>query len=1159
MDSNVSREETPPNNSVSGAPSAQPAAPTWDPLKAAHDGALAAPVGTNADASQPVVPASRARLPLEHERDLGDGEAKLHEVSLQVETSLARLSASLGIPPLAIATAAWIALCTRIRSSEMEADIDVLLPGDGALSGATLAAQADETRPFSELAENVVQALEEGSLNLAKSAAFVIDGRSLGGRGDAGPGVIARLVMTDVAPLLELDATRFVPDTARSLADSFAALVEHAANAPTTPLRQLAILSEAERERLLRRLDATSMEIAPTCFHYLFEDQAQRTPNRPALAFKGQMLSYAVLNARANRLARFLVDAGASGRCVALLVERSAEMIIGLLGILKAGSAYVPLLPDVPPARLAHQLREAAAPIVLSQSKLASIVPEDAGVRVVSLDGDWHAIERFDDTDPERSTKPEDIAYVIYTSGSTGNPKGVAVRHDNLVNYTGFLATKLGLKIGRDGEALSFATVSTLAADLGNTSIFPCLASGGCLHVIDHATSLDGHAFAAYAENFPIDVLKITPSHLAALMAFEGGERALPRRFLVTGGEASTWPLRERVREKQGLTWFNHYGPTETTIGSLTYDIDEFDRHWSPTIPIGRPIANTRTYVLDEQRRLLPEGVVGELHIGGRGVTAGYLNQPDMTAERFLADPFSSEPGARMYRTGDRVRLLPSGAIEFLGRVDHQVKIRGYRIELGEIEAALRRHPDVRQTIVVAREDRPGDLRIVAYVVGARPQVDTSVLRAALAAELPPFMLPSAFVVLDVLPLTANGKVDRKKLPAPSDGDPEPQAAAPAPSSDEVEEQIATIWKDVLGIKRIGRTDEFFRIGGDSLKALYVLARIERDIGRRLTHGDFLMEPTVKGLAAALRREARGRSFASIVPLQTKGTKPPLFCIHGGGGHVYYYRDLARRLGLDQPFYGLQGRHADGRLSRQTRVEDMAEYYLEEIKEIAPEGPYYLSGASFGGKVAFEMAQILHRRGERAALVAMFDTWGPGYPNYRVPKSVQAAGWLYRRVEHHLGSVLMLDADQRGPYLREKAIKTRDEIRDILNLNVSRLARKNPFRSERGGADAGSVGGAPNGKSNGSMPEVDEGFIAIASRAYRPSYYPGKVILFRSRQQPIGVAYDRTLGWGGLAADLEIHDVVGLHAAVVAEPRVKFLVDEFLPCLTAAQAEHHGE
>ena len=660
----------------------------------------------------------------------------------------------------------------------------------------------------------------------------------------------------------------------------------------------------------------------------MFEDQARLTPERPAVVCAGDMLTYAELNARANQIARFIRSHGAGGRCVALLVDRSTAMIVGLLGILKAGSAYVPLMAGTPPARIQRQLAETGAPMVLTESALQADVPVRDGAIVACLDRDREAFGCQPVDDVPRLGASSELAYVMYTSGSTGVPKGVAVTHDNLVNYVRFIARTVGRRPVTDAPSLSFATVSTLAADLGNTSIFPCLATGGTLHIIEAATTLDGNRFAAYVDVHPIDVLKITPTHLAALMAFDRGATVLPRRFLVTGGEAASWQLLDAVRARPELAWINHYGPTETTIGSLTFDVLSGSgyRRLAATVPIGRPIANTHVHVLDERGNPVPPGGEGELYIGGRGVTAGYLNQPQLTRERFIDDPHAATPGAVLYKTGDRVRQLPAGAIEYLGRFDDEVKVRGFRVQPGEIEAALRRRHDIAQAAVVAHRDHAGDTRLTAFVVPAgRANADRSVWRDALAAELPPFMVPSAFFVLDELPLTANGKIDRRALAAMTAMPRPRQLRSTLRTPSDLEDRIGSIWKELLGLREVGPDDDFFELGGDSLTAMRLLARLERELGRRLTHAAFIGQPTIAAIARAAR-DGSVSELASLVPLQPHGTRPPLFCVHGGGGHCYLYRDLARRLGSDQPLWGLQGRHVEGRLTRQTSVEEMAAY-----------------------------------------------------------------------------------------------------------------------------------------------------------------------------------------------------------------------------------------
>lgn len=905
---------------------------------------------------------------------------------------------------------------------------------------------------------------------------------------------------------------------------------------------------------------SAAIDAAPRgpCFHDLFEAQAARVPHRTALVCRDVSLTYSELNSAANRLAHHLRGLGVGpNRCVALCMERSADMIVGLLGILKAGGAYVPLLPDAPRARLAHQLAETEAPVIVTQEKLARVLP-DTPARVVRLDADRAALAAESDANPPSLTAPGDLVYVIYTSGSTGVPKGVAVRHENLVNYTQFIGAKVDAPAFDDQGGLSWSTVSTLAADLGNTAIFPALAFGGTLHVIDHEMALDGDLFAAYARERRLDVLKITPSHLNALLAAEDGKDVLPRRILITGGEASTWPLVERVRSMAKLRWINHYGPTETTIGSLTFDLDEEAesiRHLAATVPIGRPMANTRVYVLDEAGAPVKEGEPGELYIAGRGVTSGYLEQPERTAERFLPERGSSDPSARMYRTGDRVRVLPGGAIEFLGRVDFQVKIRGYRVELGEIEAVLRGHPGVREVIVVGREVRPQDLRIVAYHVPSAPSATADDLRRVAREKLPDHMVPSVFVSLDALPLNPNGKVDRKALPDPfaeggaaagQGAEPEPARFTGEVGTEPFEEQIAEIWRAVLGVRSFGMDDSFFDIGGHSLAAIHMLAEVHKRTGKRLPNAILFESPTVRGMAEALRKAGASPLFRSLVPIQPKGRRPPLFCVHGGGGQVYWYKPLAQRLGEDQPFYGLQCRIEDDGRVHTKRVEDMARYYLEEVRAAFPRGPYYLSGASFGGKVAYEMAQLLRAQGETVALLAMFDTWGPDYPQTRpdVTRAQVAAEAVYQRLDHHLGALWMLDQPQRVQYVRERLHYSYMGMFDRVESFAMALARWS-FKM-RGRAD--------------SIPkdlQESPGFIREASVAYEPRPYDGDLVLFRSAKQPPGAAVQETLGWDAVVrGKITVIELPGMHATMIAEPRVRYLVEALRPILEEAQARH---
>jgi acyl-coenzyme A synthetase/AMP-(fatty) acid ligase len=443
----------------------------------------------------------------------------------------------------------------------------------------------------------------------------------------------------------------------------------------------------------------------------------------------------------------------------------------------------------------------------------------------------------------------------MYTSGSTGLPKGVAVTHANLVNYSRAVAERL--ELGKD--ELQFAVVSAISTDLGNTAIFPALLCGGCVNLVAPETAMDPHAFAVLSSARGIDVLKITPSHLGALLAGSDSAAVLPRRILVVGGEALPWELVADVQSRApSLKIVNHYGPTETTIGSCTWDLGaDAVRQESATVPIGRPIANSYAYVVDTSGDLLPPGVAGELLLGGAGVARGYVNRPEETAQRFVANPFGA---GRVYRTGDRARYLPGGAIEFLGRFDDQLKIRGFRVEPGEVESALARHSAVRQAAVRASEDAPGNARLVAYVV-TTSDVSGEELHAFLGESLPDYMIPSAFVSLDSMPLTASGKIDRLALPDPETADAEREARYVAPR-DEVEEEISRIWGELLGIERVGVFDDFFELGGHSLLATQVIMRVRRVYGDVPLQAMFLA-PTPAGLAEVVRKTTGAAKAAS--------------------------------------------------------------------------------------------------------------------------------------------------------------------------------------------------------------------------------------------------------------------------------------------------------
>jgi amino acid adenylation domain-containing protein len=663
------------------------------------------------------------------------------------------------------------------------------------------------------------------------------------------------------------DPSKFDQSSVTRWAHHFVTLVRAAAQSRTQHASRLPLLSDQERREMLLEWNRTDADFPQNCVHELLEAQVKQTPERTAVVCGEQRLSYRDLNSAANQLAHYLRRQGVGpDTVVGLCLERSVNLMIGLWAILKAGGAYVPLNPDTPTLRLKQQLADAR--VLLTETKLQGQVPDFAG-SILCLDRDRRLWEQESEQNPTPSANPDHLVYVIYTSGSTGVPKGVAITHRNLVNYSSFMVRRL--ELGNYPDGLQFAVVSTIGADLGNTCIYPPLISGGTVHVVEHEVATDSRLMAQYCTRNQIDVLKIVPSHLSALLNSAEASQIVPRKYLVLGGEALPVKLATRVGElRPGCTIFNHYGPTETTVGSLTLKIGQewTDDGRSATVPIGRPIANTRVYLLDSTQQPVPIGVAGELYIGGAGVARGYLNQPEMTGERFVADPFTDQIGGRMYRTGDLARYRADGAVEFLGRGDDQVKVRGFRIELGEIESALVEHPGVRQAVVLARQDKNRQKRLVAYLVLRRePAASENALREHLKARLPEYMIPSAWVMLDKLPLNANGKIDRHALP-----DPEQVSATRAYVSPRTptEKALASIWAEVLQIKQVGADDDFFQLGGHSLLATQIVSRIREQLKVELSLRTLFEKPTLAGLAKAVEAvEGNGNKqvAATIVPV----------------------------------------------------------------------------------------------------------------------------------------------------------------------------------------------------------------------------------------------------------------------------------------------------
>ncbi|MFD9517173.1 amino acid adenylation domain-containing protein [Streptomyces sp. NPDC059979] len=823
-------------------------------------------------------------------------------------------------------------------------------------------------------------------------------------------------------------------DTARHLAGRLGLLVEQLADGGAVPVGRLATLTADERAHLLATGDDTGHAVPDTTVIDLFAAQAARTPGETALVFEGRRLSYAELDSRANRLARALVARGAGPEAVvALGLPRSADFVVALFAVLKTGAAYLPLDLDHPVDRLGAMVADARPLCLVTTEPVTGRVPVVEGVPALLLDDP--AVRAEVASRPDGPLAESELtgvrdgrhpAYVIYTSGSTGRPKGVVVPYSGLTNMLlnhreRIFAPAVALAGGR---RMKVAHTVSFAFDMSWEEFF-WLVDGHEVHVIGEQLRLDPAALTAHYDRVGIDVVNVTPSY--GLQLVEAGlldaDRHRPTLFLL-GGEAVPDGLWELLKRTGGTMGYNLYGPTEYTINALGADVDD-----SAASCVGRPIFNTRAYVLDSALRPVPAGVAGELYLAGPGLARGYFGRPALTAERFVADPFG-EPGTLMYRTGDLVRWRGDAQLDYLGRADDQVKIRGFRIELGEIESAVAAAPGIAAAAVIVHTGPTGVKRLVAYTVAsAAESPEPAALRARLSAALPEYMVPSAFVELSALPLTVNGKVDRAALPAPAFGD---AGRGGRPPKDAREELLCAIFADVLGLERVGAEDNFFELGGHSLLAMRLVGRIREELGTPVQVAAVMTAPTVADLAARIGSDARRDALRVLMPLRERGTAAPLFCFHPASGFAWQYTGLLRHLDADRPVYGLQSPGLAGAQPDVADVAALAELYLEEIRTVQPQGPYHFLGYSFGGTVAQTLAALLQERGEEVAFLGLLDAYPPETEDWSY---IDAPDWrkrLEREESGFLLSVAGLDQPADGePVDRAEAVGA---IRDSQGL-----------------------------------------------------------------------------------------------------------------------------
>jgi amino acid adenylation domain-containing protein len=850
--------------------------------------------------------------------------------------------------------------------------------------------------------------------------------------------------------------------------------------------------------------------------HEIFESQVEETPDRVALVFEGQSLTYRELDGRANQLARRLRVLGVGPEApVGVCMERSPELVVAILGLLKADGAYLPLDPTQPKERLSFILNDTRPAAVLAQKRLVEFLPQHTAPEVC-LDSDWNSVAEESSEPLETKLNDGNLGFLIYTSGSTGEPKAVMLPNRKRENRESHENTVY--QMTRDDRHV---LKSSISFTLLTREVFWPLLTGAQLFITPPGTEQDSAYLAKFIAANKITIITLTPSMLGAFLEEPEAKNCPSLRHVVCFGETLTPELQRRFFSRLAAELSMYYGSTEAPSATLLKCRRE---DVSTTVQLGHPLPGKQVYLLSGGLQPVPIGVCGELYIGGK-LARGYFKRPDLTAERFIPDPFSPEPGARLYRTGDLGRCLAEGSIEFLGRDDEQVKIRGFRIELGEIEAVLRQHTSIRQAVVVAREDRVGESRLVAYIVLEEGKSVTD-LRNFLRTKLSEYMLPSRFVFLAELPLTSNGKVDRRSLPAPDQTNTN-LAKSFVASRDELELRLVWIWERVLGTKPIGVRDDFFELGGDSLLAARLFARLEKLTSKRLPLALLFQAPTIEQLAGLLRDTSWSPSWSSLVAIQPNGSKPPFFCVHAHRGNVLNFNALARHLGTEQPFYGLQARGLDGSGPGHSTIEEMAAHYIDEIRSVQPSGPYLLGGYCFGGKVAFEMAQQLKAQHEEVALLALIDSYAPGHPR-RLP-------WRQRskaRAQLHWSNLKNLGRTEKLTYLRVKG-KTA-EAKALAGMK--RLAARAYLAL---GVSLPSA-----------LPPVKRRNLSI------PSIYSGKIDVFApSQAQSVCNLYQSHMGWDGLAAGLETHVIRGKFAAIIVEPAVQELAERLRAAIDRAIAK----
>jgi amino acid adenylation domain-containing protein len=917
-------------------------------------------------------------------------------------------------------------------------------------------------------------------------------------------------VESDLWAHVTYDVALFTRETADRMLGHFRTLLASAMEEPDREVASLALLSEDERRLLVDWSASSNADREARCIHQVFEAVAERTPDTIAVALGDEAVTYRELNARANRLARHLRALGVrAGTPVAVAVERSIDMVIAVVGILKAGGAYVPLDPSYPEERLRYLLADTAAPVVLTQRGLRARIPADAVTVALDDDGSFTSESA---ANLETDVHPGSAAYIMYTSGSTGKPKGVVIPHRAIARLV------LGPNFVPFGPSLSIAQVSNFAFDAATFELWGALLNGSRLVIVPKDVLLSTTAFSSLLESARIGAMFLTSALFNQIV------RTAPNafrsvRYLIVGGESvDVRAVRMVLGAERPYKLINGYGPTETTTFACTFDCDDLEEN-ATNVPIGRPIADTRVYVLDENRQPVPIGVTGELYVGGAGVALGYHNDAELTARSFVVDPFATDAPSHLYKTGDRVRFRPDGALEFLGRIDRQAKIRGFRIEPGEVEGALGRYPAVHESVVLVREDVPGQKRLIAYAVPREGAVvEAPALRAFLAEMLPAYMLPAETVVLERLPLTPNGKVDREALASTEHAVFARTAAAPAtPAETLLEAQLVELFEEVLDIGGIGADDDFFALGGDSLRAALLVGKIHSVCGEAVPPHWLFEAPTPRALARRIGA-AQPVSYSPLSRVQAGSKATPLFFLNGdldGGG--VYIRRLARALDPERTVYTLPPHGIHGTPALET-VEEMAADYAALIQRTHPNGPYLLGGYCNGGVVAYEIARLLRGRGAHVGPLIMVASTAF---NARVQALREVRAGI-----RWIGKVFRWSPEEELRWFRR--VRVRAIALALLHgapLSAYRAFAHEQLRRLTPGIERPVPLEAPEDAGRSRY----HARIAAALVRYVPAPYEGPVHHIWGDEDEPRFRGDPTMGWGAVAPNLILHRSHGSH------------------------------